>query len=279
MKEWKRVFTTSAILASSLLCHTGYAIKAPILDHHLVFQIPTFFNTQTVYTTPYKAWQIVSNFDYAKVGKNDYFYEIPFEVSYGISNRWMADVSWSPLNIINLNNGQNARGIGNASIGTKYRFPYIRGSDFSGALGMSIDFPLADVNKRLTQGNIQYFPYGVLAYNFPAMGYTQYILQGGFDFLQRVKRNSNPRHVKPASTEIIINTGFDIPSNHINYLLMFNFVNNQWSGGDTNIFAFNPGIMWQPVSSFTSGVSVPLRLNKGADQLGVEIFLNYTFAV
>src|SRR3990167_8669165 len=137
MNAWKQKQSILSLimLSAYFISQTTFAIKAPVLDQHLVFQIPKYFNTQTVYTTPLQAWEITPNFDYAKVGKNSYFYEIPLALSYGITDRWMASASWSPLNIINKNDGQNARGIGDATIGTKYRFPFIYDSNFSTALG------------------------------------------------------------------------------------------------------------------------------------------------
>ena len=194
---------------------------------------------------------------------------VPISLEYGLTGRWQVEAEWKSF-VQHFWNQSKKHGIGDLEIGTQYSFMNIGDSMFHIAPRFSMEIPLGDVNKGLTEGFMEYQPAIILARDFPQFHDAQLFTEIGISFVQRVKRPSEADDAEPAAHVFNLGFGGFVPFSHGALTIEFNWTNNQWNHqGTENELYLTPGWVWKVTRNFEIGQGIPVGLNKRSDQYDV----------
>jgi len=203
---------------------------------------------------------------------------LPVSLEYGLSDRWQVEAEWDSLVQRFPRNQPAVRGIGDLELGTQYSFMNIGDSLFHIAPRFSIQLPLGDVNKDLSEGFIEYEPALILARDFPELHHTQFFTEIGASFVQRAKTPKDADDAEPAAHELNFGTGFFVLFPHGAATFEFSWANNQWNHhGTENDIYVTPGYLWRVTRSIELGLGIPIGLNKSSDRFDVSAHLTWEF--
>lgn len=185
-------------------------------------------------------------------------------VEYGITDQWQFEVELTPY--INVNSDDmSSSGSGDIEIATKYTWMNVT-DNLHIAVLFEIQFPAADINKKLTEGFIEYEPSIIVAKDFPDFYNLQLFMQTGFSF---VKRNKTPEHfeeLEPEAHEYNLNLGFFMPRQSFTWTTELNWSTNRWNNdGEENTLYLTPGGVWMLWDIVEVGLGVPLGLTADAE--------------
>jgi hypothetical protein len=203
---------------------------------------------------------------------------IPLSIEYGLTDRWQVEAEWNAYVQNHPAGGSVARGIGDLELGTQYSFMNIGGSLFHIAPLFSVELPLGDVNKGLSDGFVEYEPAVVLARDFPQLHHTQLFTEAGVNFPQRVERPADADDAESAADEFNFGTGFFTLFPHGAASLEFNWTNSQWNrDGTENLLYLTPGVIWKPARGVEFGLGIPVGLNSQSDRYELIAHVVYEF--
>jgi hypothetical protein len=260
---------TVVFVASSALCAADDDEAAA--TNQISRPIEELFKTDTVYAQEKGEWQVGLAPFYQNNSTGD-TWTLPVALEYGLTDQWQVEAEWNACVQHQLENHSVARGIGDLELGTQYSFMNVGGSLFHVAPRCSLGIPIADVNRGLTEGFLEYQPAVVLARDFPRLHRSQLFAEVGMDFVQRVKRPANPDNVEPAAHVFNFGTGFFTPFAHGALTMEFNWSNNRWNHhGTENDLYLTPGVIWKPVRGIELGVGLPVGLNNTSDHYDVIV--------
>lgn len=162
------------------------------------------------------------------------------------------------------------RGIGDLEVGTQYSFMNVGDSLFHIAPRFSIQVPLGDVNKDLSEGFLEYEPALILARDFPELHQTQIFTEIGASFVQRIHTPIDRDDAEPSAHELNLGSGFFVLFPHGAVTMEFNWNNNQWNHhGTENGMCLTPGYLWRVAPEVEIGLGVPVGLNNSSDRFEV----------
>lgn len=203
---------------------------------------------------------------------------IPISLEYGLSDCWQVEAEWDSLVQRYPRNHSVVRGVGDLEVGSQYSFMNIGDSSFHIAPRFSIQVPVGDVNKGLSEGFIEYKPAVILARDFPELHHTQFFTEIGASFVQRVKTPADGNEAVPAAHELNWGGGFFILFPHAAPTLELNWANNQWNHhGTENEIYLTPGYLWRARRNMEIGLGIPIGLNNGSDRFEVIAHLVWEF--
>lgn len=219
---------------------------------------------------------IVPQYNYSKSTKDLFLLVLS---NYGITDKWYVYLFYAPYHILNscqlscddMNCQQTSlfntccgetSGNGDTNLGSQYSWMYIHKSNYSAALVFDLHLPTGDINRNLTDGLMRYSPYLLLAKDFPHKKWrTQLFTQIGFEFVQRIKRHSNPDLDVPAAHYFVLNSGIAARSEKINYSLELDWFTNTWNhGGKDDQLYITPGVYAQVKKDVAIGIGFPIGL-------------------
>ena len=134
---------------SAMLCAPAWAES----DGHksYVQLLNEVFQTELVYPQGKGEVQIFLEGAYSE-GDEGKGYHLPLVVEYGITDSWQLGLDWTLFQQHNPEDGHTGSGTGDLALTTKYAFMNIGGSDFHASLNFAVEFPIADIDKHLTEG-------------------------------------------------------------------------------------------------------------------------------
>jgi hypothetical protein len=134
----------------------------------------------------------------------------------------------------------------------------------------SIQVPVGDVNKGLSEGFLEYEPAVIVARDFPELHHTQLFTEIGASFLQRANTSADARDAQPPADELNWGCGFFVLFPHAAATLEFNGANNQWNHhGTENEMYLTPGCLWRAARNLEIGLGIPVGLSNGSDRFEV----------
>jgi hypothetical protein len=203
---------------------------------------------------------------------------IPLSMEYGINNRWQVEAEWDSLVQRFPENQSAARGVGDVEVGTQYSFMNIGGSTFHIAPRFSIEVPVGDVNKELSEGFMEYEPSLILAKDFPELHRTQFFTEIGASLVQRVNTPKDADDREPSAHELNLGAGFFVLFPHGALTFEYNWANNTWNnhGAENEMYA-TPGALWRVSREVELGLGIPVGLNNGADRFEVIAHVVWEF--
>ena len=205
-------------------------------------------------------------------------WSIPLSLEYGLTDNWQVEAEWNSFVQHRQENGAWARGIGDLELGTQYSFMNIGGSLFHIAPRFSLELPLGDVNKDLSEGFIEYEPGVIVARDFPKWHHTQIFTELGASLVQRVKRPADADDAEAAAHELNLGSGFFTPVPFGVVSCEFNWNNNQWNHhGTENQLYVTPGVIWRIIKNVEVGVGIPIGLNRQSDRFDVSAHITCEF--
>lgn len=205
-------------------------------------------------------------------------WSVPVSLEYGLTDSWQVEAEWDSYVQHSPKNEPTARGIGDLELGSQYSFMNAGGSLFHFAPRFSVEVPLGDVNKDLSEGFIEYDPAIVLARDFPELHRTEVFTEAGLNFVQRVKRPADPDDAEPAAHELDLGAGFFTMFGRTALSMEFNWTNNQWNHqGTENDLYVTPGVLWRPRGNLEVGLGIPVGLNHQSDRFEVISHITWEF--
>jgi hypothetical protein len=203
---------------------------------------------------------------------------IPLSVEYGFNNNWQAEAEWDSF-VQRFPQGHSAvSGIGDIEVSTQYSFMNVGGSLFHIAPRFSIQAPVGDVNKGLSEGFLEYEPAVILARDFPELHRTQFFTELGAGLVQRIHTPKDSDETEPSSHELILGSGFFVLFPRWAPTFEFNVNNNTWNHhGDENQMYLTPGILWKVRREMEFGLGISAGLNKGSDRFDVSAHVVWEF--
>lgn len=243
--------------------------------------IKELFQTDLVYPQEKGEVQLTLAPRFHRAGKSRSLM-FPLRIEYGITDAWQVGLGGEIFKHRNPDEGSTTSGIGDLEIGTKYSFMNIADSNFHAAVGFDILFPTGDINRRLTEGFIEYEPSLILAKDFPKLRNLQLFTQAGMGFVQRVKRPADPEDKEPAAHEFTLNAGFflpfNLPSGKFIFTSEFNWMTNRWNNdGRQDQKYYTPGLVWNLPGGWEAGIGTAIGLNRGADDYRIIGTLTFEF--
>jgi hypothetical protein len=203
---------------------------------------------------------------------------LPLSMEFGFNDSWQAEVEWNSWVQRYPKNQSVARGFGDLELGTQYSFMNIGGSLFHLAPRFSIQLPVGDVNKELSEGFLEYEPAVILARDFPELHHTELFTEIGADLVQRVRTSKNTDDEEPAAHELNFGSGFFVLFAHGAATMEFNLDNNTWNHhGTENEMYMTPGCLWRVRRELEIGLGIPVGLNNGADRFDVVAHIVWEF--
>jgi hypothetical protein len=234
--------------------------------------------TETVFLREKGEIQITTSLDFS-IGEKEDLLAFPFAIEYGLSDVWEAELEWDTFLFKDPDHEFSTHGIGDLRMGTKYSFLNIGGSNFHIAPGFEIDFPLASVNKDLSDGFMRYEPSLVLALDFPNWNFLQFFTEIGVGLLDRVKEPDDEEDREPKAHELTWDTGFILPL-HEEALITFefNWETNEWNNNGTDSEMYiTPGLDWEFLDDWEFNVEIQIGVNHDADDYKINATLTYEF--
>lgn len=203
---------------------------------------------------------------------------LPVSLEYGLTDRWQVESEWDALVQRYPRNQPVARGVGDVDVGSQYSFMNIGGSLWHLAARFSVQFPVGDVNKDLSEGFVEYQPALILARDFPELHHTQFFTEIGASWVQRVNRPKDAADAEPAAHELNLGSGFLVLFPRAAATLEFNWANNKWNHhGAENELYVTPGCLWRARRNVEIGLGIPIGLNHGSDRFDVLAHLVWEF--
>jgi hypothetical protein len=211
-------------------------------------------------------------------GEGDNIWTIPLSLEYGLTDRWQMEAEWDSMVQRFPKNESVVRGVGDFELGTQYSFLNIDGSLFHIAPRFSVQVPVGDVNKGLSDGFLEYEPAVILARDFPTLHHTELFTEIGASLVQRVNSPKNADYAEPAAHELNLGGGFFVLFPHGAATMEFNWANNKWNHHGTENQAYlTPGYLWRVSREVELGLGIPVGLNNGSDRFDVMAHLVWEF--
>ncbi len=203
---------------------------------------------------------------------------IPLSVEYRLSDRWQVEAEWDSLVQRYPRNQPVVRGVGDLELGSEYSFLNIGDSQFHIAPRFSVEVPVGDVNKDLSDGFIEYEPAVILARDFPELHHTELFTEIGASLVQRVNTPKDSDDAEPAANELNLGTGFFVLFPHGAATFEFNWANNTWNHhGTENEMYLTPGCLWKASREVEIGLGIPVGLNNDSDRFEVIAHVVWEF--
>jgi hypothetical protein len=190
-------------------------------------------------TQPRNQFELVIDPNYSDAVNGD-FIRITPRVRYGLTDHW--EIFAELLTFVNHPiNGNDEGGVGDLSLGTKYRWKRWLRPHLDVATGFSLQIPLTD-NDDLSDGVVHYLPYMTFSRRLRGWSHMVVATQIGFDILQ-----SSPDR-EPLSNELQDTSFFLAPSATVQISPFSVFVESKWetteiSGGTRNNVFITPGFL------------------------------------
>ena len=211
-------------------------------------------------------------------GKGHSSLQTQMNFEYGITDRWQIEIDWNAMSRRTETGEATTRGRGDLSIGTQYSFMNMRRSNFHSAVGFEVSLPTGNVEKKLSEGFIEYEPYFILARDFPKLNNMQIFSQVGVGFGHRARRGVEAEEEEPAAHELNLGVGMFVPFRSLVLTGEFNLSTNRWNnGGLEREMYLTPGLMWRLPRNWEVGVGAPVGLTRDADKSGAIFKLVYEF--
>jgi hypothetical protein len=203
---------------------------------------------------------------------------IPVSLEYGLTDSWQVEGGWDCLVERFPRDHSVVRGVGDLEAGTQYSFMNIGGSLFHIAPRFTLQAPVGDVNKDLSEGFMEYEPAVILARDFPELHRTQVFTEIGASFVQRVNAPANAADAPPAAHELSLGSGFLVLFPRAAATFEFNWANNKWNHhGTENETYVTPGCLWRARRNMEVGLGIPIGLNSGSDRFDVMAHVVWEF--
>jgi hypothetical protein len=240
--------------------------------------IQEVFRTRLVY--PQERGELQLTFT-SRFGRRDghSMFQTP-SLEYGITDRWQMEVEWDGHRH-RVETGEVAtRGVGDMSIGTQYSFMNMAGSKFHSAAGVEVVLPLANIEKELTEGFVEYEPYFIVARDFPKLNRMQLFSQIGLGLVQRVRHRADLDEDEPAAHEFNLSAGMFVPFRKAVFTGEYEFSTNRWNNrGQEREMSVTPGVVFKLPRNWEIGLGAPIGLTHDADKLGIVFKLIYEFNI
>jgi len=239
--------------------------------------IEELFKTDVIYPEEKGEFEIVLASLYQHHAGGD-TWTIPVSTEYGINNNWQLETEWDSLVQRFPRNQSAVRGIGDLEIGTQYSFMNIGGSTFHLAPRFSLEIPVGDVNRDLSEGFLEYEPGLILAKDFPELHRTQIFTEIGAALVQRVNSPRESDNAEPSAHELNWGSGFLVLFPHAAATFEFNWANNTWNHhGTENEMYLTPGCLWRARRNMEIGLGLPIGLNNNSDKFEVAAHVVWEF--
>lgn len=235
------------------------------------------FLTDVVYPQEQGEWQftLAPNFRREQHGRG---LEVPISIEYGISDAWQIELEWTAFHLRKPDGERTAGGIGDLELGTQYSFLNLGGSDFHLAPRLTVEFPLGDIDRELTEGFVDYEPSLILARDFPSLHHLQVFTQIGLSFVQRAKSPEDPSDREPAAHQLRWSSGMFLPFDRWVTSLEVSVLNNRWNhDGEEHLVYLAPGFTWRLTHDVEVGIGVPIGLNRQSDRYQIISSLVFEF--
>jgi hypothetical protein len=271
-----------ALLAITVLVFTPPVARADDDDdvgstNRVKRPIEELFKTDVVYPQAQGELELEVASVYENHAGGD-IWTIPLSMEYGMNDRWQVEAEWNSLVERFPANHSAALGVGDLEVGTQYSFMNIGGSSFHIAPRFSIEAPLGDVNKDLSEGFLEYEPSVILAKDFPELHHTQFFTELGASLVQRVNSPKDGDNAEPAANELNLGSGFFVLFPHGAATLEFNWSNNTWNHhGNENELYVTPGCLWRITHQVELGLGIPVGLNDASDRFEVIAHVVWEF--
>lgn len=231
--------------------------------------------TETVYLREKGEIQVTASWSMSAGEKEDVL-TIPLAIEYGFTDVWQVEFEWDTFILKDPDNEPSADGIGDLTLGTKYSFQNVGGSNFHIAPAFQIEFPLSSIDKGLTEGFIKYEPSVVLALDVPGWHFLQIFTEAGVELLDRSKESGDPEDRDPRAHEFRWDSGFLIPIREAVITFEFNWETNEWNnGGQNSEMYLTPGLDWEIFDDWEINIEIQVGLNNDADAYNIIGTLTY----
>jgi hypothetical protein len=203
---------------------------------------------------------------------------LPVSAEYGINDRWQVEGEWDSVVQRFPRHQPAVRGVGDLEVGSQYSFMNIGNSTFHIAPRFSLEIPVGDVNRDLSEGFLEYEPAVIVAKDFPELHRTQFFTELGASLVQRVNTPKDAGEGEPAAHELNWGSGFFVLFPRAAATLEFNWANNTWNHhGEENDLYLTPGFLWRPKRNVEVGLGLPVGLNNSSDRFEVVAHVVWEF--
>jgi hypothetical protein len=231
--------------------------------------IEELFKTDAVYPQQQGELEVEAASVYENHAGGD-TWTLPLSLEYGLNDRWQVEAEWDSLVQRFPANHSAVRGVGDLELGTQYSFMNIGGSSFHIAPRFSIEVPVGDVNRDLSEGFLEYEPSVIFAKDFPELHHTQLFTEIGAGLVQRINTPKDSDDAEPAANELNWGSGFFVLFPHSAATMEFNLSNNTWNHhGTENEMYLTPGFLWRVIGNLELGLGIPVGLNNASDRFEV----------
>jgi hypothetical protein len=260
----KKILLIAVLLASTV----GFE-SAAMAQSETGQPVEEVFQTELVYPQEKGTFQFTSASTLGRVNKK---FSNELAVEYGLTHAWQISLEWETFGRKTNEDGLISRGSGDLRLGTKYSFMNIGGSNFHSAVGFELGVPAARARKGISESNIEYEPYVIVAKDFPKLSRMQLFSQLGLSFSHSIVRSTSDDDNQDGKT-IEWNSGLFIPYRQARFTTEIN-----WSKEthESNLY-ITPGIIWKLPRDMEFGVGVPVGLSRDADSVRMIVKLVYEF--
>lgn len=227
------------------------------------------FQSETVYPQEKGAFQLTLASQFGNVSKK---FSNDLTVEYGLTHAWQIDLQWELFAWKKAEDGLISRGSGDVRIGTKYSFMNMGGSNFHSAVGFELGLPAGNAKRGISEGQIEYEPYVIVAKDFPRLSRMQLFNQVGLRFARPVTQSTGPDDNKEGKA-VEWNSGMFVLYRRSRFTTEITWTR----GANESRLYFTPGIIWKLPWDLEFGVGVPLGLSRDADSFRMVVKTVYEF--
>ena len=140
------------LLASVMVMALSLAMAPSVNAADPLFQ--EAFQSEVVYPQAEGQLQVTLRPGYRKNTATN-GWQFPLNLEYGLTDAWELDITWNAFLSRTPTGGTSTSGMGDVTLGTKYAFMNLGSTGtIHAAAGFNFSYPVADVDKGLTEGFI-----------------------------------------------------------------------------------------------------------------------------
>jgi len=260
----KKTLFTAVLLALSLGHATRSMAQAGSDEHP-----QGVFQTELVYPQEKGAFQLTSSFTFSKADKE---FSNDLALEYGLTPSWQVELQWQSFARKKGVDGLILRGSGDMRLGTKYSFMNIHGSNFHSAVGFELGLPAPSAKKGISEGQIEYEPYVIIAKDFPGLSRLQLFSQLGLTFAHSINEstlNENDHNEKTVEWS----SGMFVPYRRARFTTEIS-----WSKSSDECHLYlTPGLVWKLPRDLEIGAGMPIGLTRDAEPFRIIAHVVYEF--
>ncbi len=203
---------------------------------------------------------------------------LPLNFQYGFTDKLFLCVTFGVFNTQRMLDMLRVYGVGDLNLALQYSIMYVNNTNNHISFAFNVNLPTSDVGKGFTDGFVRFAPTFIFAHDSVHPKWIgQLFGQVLLSLVDRIKSPRGATTLTPAAHELVVNLGYAIRTQYLNYSVEVNWFNNRWNNhGQLNILYITPGFFFLTKSDLEIGIGAAFGVTRQSDQYRILANITYT---